>query len=46
MHSPISPIIANIYMENLDQRALGTSHFAPRLWKKYVDDVHLFGLAI
>ena len=39
MGSPIFPIIAIIYMEHLEQRALGTSSFAPRLWKRYVDDV-------
>jgi hypothetical protein len=34
MGSPLSPVLANIYMEHL---ALKTSH-SPRFWKRYVDD--------
>ena len=36
MGSPISPILANIYMESL---ALQSSQMSPRIWKRYVDDV-------
>ena len=41
MGSPVSPIIANIYMEFLEQKALTTApmNCKPRLWKRYVDDV-------
>ena len=36
--SPISPIIANLFMEDLGTRALNTSQYPPSLWKRYVDD--------
>ena len=39
MGSPISPIIANIYMESLETEALSTSPHAPRFWRRYVDDI-------
>ena len=38
MGSQICLIMANIYMEDLEQRALQTSPFSPRFWKRYVDD--------
>ena len=40
MGSPVSPIIANLYMEWLEQRAIATApvNCRPRLWKRFVDD--------
>ncbi|XP_071948694.1 uncharacterized protein [Antedon mediterranea] len=41
MGSPVSPIMANIFMEDLEQRATETapSHIKPIFWRRYVDDV-------
>ena len=41
MGSPVSPLIANIYMEDLEQKAIMTApqEIRPRLWKRYVDDI-------
>ena len=36
MGSPVSPIVANLYMEYLEQQALSTA--SPRLWCQYLDD--------
>ena len=40
MGSPVSPIIANLYMEWLEKRAIATApvNCRPRLWKRFVDD--------
>ena len=37
MGSPVSPIVANLYMEYLEKKALRTNS-TPRLWIRYVDD--------
>ena len=39
MGSPFSAIIANMVMEDVEQRALATSPVKPFFWKRYVDDV-------
>ena len=38
MGSPISPIVANLYMENFETRALQSSPNPLLLWKRFVDD--------
>ena len=38
MGSPISPIVANLYMENFELTALNTSPNPPLMWKRFVDD--------
>ena len=38
MGFPVSPVVANMYMELFEDRALTSAVNPPRLWKKYVDD--------
>ena len=37
MGSPVSVVVANLVMEDVEQRALSTFHSPPRFWKRYVD---------
>ena len=34
----VSPIVANLYMEYLEQKALSTAPNHPRFWHRFVDD--------
>ena len=38
MGSPVSPIVANLYMEYFERKALITASTPPRHWFRFVDD--------
>ena len=38
MGSPLSPVVANLYMESLEEAAIITALLQPNLWVHYVDD--------
>jgi hypothetical protein len=40
MGSPLSPLMANLFMEWFEQRAIDTALSKPKMWLRYVDDVY------
>ena len=38
MGSPVSPVVANLCMEAIEEVAINTSEVKPKVWKRYVDD--------
>ena len=38
MGSPVSPVVANLCMEAIEEVAINTSEIQPKIWKRYVDD--------
>ena len=39
MGSPVSPIIAALFMEDFDMKAFNKYSKTPRLWERFVDDI-------
>ena len=39
MGSPLSPLVLDLVMEDVEKRALSTSLFEPIFYKRYVDDI-------
>ena len=39
MGSPVSVVVADLVMEDVEERALTTYHSPPLFWKRYIDDV-------
>ena len=37
MGSPISLIVANLFMRDFEIKAINTADHPPRIWKRYVD---------
>ena len=38
MGSPVSVVVANLVMEDIEHRAMSSFHTPPRFWRRYVDD--------
>ena len=38
MGSPVSPIVANLYMEHFEREVFRSASYPPRYWLRFVDD--------
>lgn len=41
MGSPLSLVVANIFMEDFESKALASAHLLSKLWKRFVDDTNV-----
>jgi len=41
MGAPLPPVVANLFMEDFESKALNSSRLLPKLWKRYVDDTNV-----
>ena len=38
MRSPVSVVVSNLVMEDIECRTMSSFHTPPRFWRRYVDD--------
>lgn len=41
MESLLSPVVANLFIEDLETRAIQIAEHKPKLWLRYVDDIFM-----
>ena len=41
MGSPLSPMVANIFMENFENKSLDSFPMKPSRWKRFLDDTNV-----
>jgi hypothetical protein len=41
MGSPLSPIVANLFMENFEKKSLDSFPLKPLRWKRFIDDTNV-----
>ena len=46
MGSPVSAVIANLYMEVFEEQAIESAPYKPNIWKGYVDDTFTIMIAV
>ena len=39
--SPVSPVVANLCMEEIEESAINSSSVPPKIWKRYVDVIDI-----
>lgn len=41
MGSPLSPVVANMFMEDFKSKDLSSSQYKPKLWKRFLDETYI-----
>jgi len=44
MGSPLTPTVANLFMEDFEYEVLASTQFQPEVWKRFVDDTFILWL--